>query len=173
MVRPPRLGGNKRLGVFATRSPFRPNPLGLSLVEYHGIKRENGKLYLLLGNIDLIDQTPIVDIKPYIPYADSKPNATAGFAQKAPESPLSIEFSTQATKQLVALETKYPFLEQFIKEVLQQDPRPAYKKDQVDNKVYAVHLLDFNISWQTTENTSTIIAIDSLSDDPVLQNNNP
>ena len=159
MVRPPRLGGNKRLGVFATRSPFRPNPLGLSLVEFHGIKQKQGKLYLLLGNIDLVDKTPIVDIKPYIPYADSKPDAQAGFAQQAPEHLLSVEFSTSALLSIEKYQQKYPSLQLFIQEVLQQDPRPAYKKDQIDEKSYAVHLLDFNVSWTTQNNVTRVISI--------------
>jgi len=173
MVRPPRLGGNKRLGVFATRSPFRPNPLGLSLVEFHGIKRKNGKLYLLLSNIDLVDQTPIVDIKPYIPYADSKPNAIAGFAPHEPEHIVSVHFCEQATQQLNNHQVKYPSLKQFVREVLQQDPRPAYKKDQIDSKIYSVHLLDFNISWTTQGNQTTVINIDIIEVvDHVSQNNN-
>ncbi|MCP4325028.1 MAG: tRNA (N6-threonylcarbamoyladenosine(37)-N6)-methyltransferase TrmO, partial [Alteromonadales bacterium] len=92
-VRPPRLGGNKRLGVFATRSPNRPNPIGLSLVEFHGVIQKQGKLFLQLSNIDLVDGTPIVDIKPYIPYADSKPDASAGFAQATPEILMEVCFS--------------------------------------------------------------------------------
>ncbi|WP_040095556.1 tRNA (N6-threonylcarbamoyladenosine(37)-N6)-methyltransferase TrmO, partial [Aeromonas australiensis] len=83
-VRPPRLGGNERVGVFATRSTFRPNPLGLSVVELHGVGRERGKLWLELGAVDLLDGTPIVDIKPYVPYADSLPDARGGFAPDAP-----------------------------------------------------------------------------------------
>lgn len=83
-VRPPRLGGNERVGVFATRSTFRPNPLGLSVVELHGVGRERGKLWLELGAVDLLDGTPVVDIKPYIPYADSLPDARGGFAPEAP-----------------------------------------------------------------------------------------
>ena len=79
-VRPPRLGGNRRVGIFATRSPNRPNNIGLSLVEYHGIIQREGKIFLSLSNIDLVDGTPIMDIKPYIPYADSIPDAKAGFA---------------------------------------------------------------------------------------------
>jgi tRNA-Thr(GGU) m(6)t(6)A37 methyltransferase TsaA len=161
-VRPPRLGGNKRLGVFATRSPCRPNPIGLSLVEFHGIKQVNGKIFLMLSNIDLVDGTPIIDIKPYIPYADSKPQALAGFAQQLPESLMQVEFSTQAQKAINLLKDDYLELQQLIIEVLQQDPRPAYKKRKEDSKIYAVHLLDFNISWVNTGSTTTVLGVEPL-----------
>ncbi|WP_413700356.1 tRNA (N6-threonylcarbamoyladenosine(37)-N6)-methyltransferase TrmO [Psychromonas sp. KJ10-10] len=155
MVRPPRLGGNKRVGVFATRSPNRPNPIGLSLVEFHGLLQKDKKLYLQLSNIDLVDGTPIVDIKPYIPYADSKENAIAGFAQHTPEVDIkTVNFSQQA-ESIINEEQK-----QLIIEVLKQDPRPAYKKIKADDKIYAMHLDEFNISWQVTNN---IISVNNIS----------
>ena len=159
-VRPPRLGGNKRLGVFATRSPNRPNSIGLSLVEFHGLIQRDGKLFLSLSNIDLVDGTPIVDIKPYIPYADAIPTARAGFAQTSPELTLTVSFSEQANLQLQALSEQYQDLHQFIIEVLQQDPRPAYKKLKPDEKIYAMHLSDFNIKWQCTLETITVLSIE-------------
>lgn len=155
MVRPPRLGGNKRVGVFATRSPNRPNPIGLSLVEFHGVIQKQGKLFLQLSNIDLIDGTPIIDIKPYIPYADAKPEAQAGFAQHMPETTMAIKFSSVA-QQVIDNNTE---LAQLITEVLQQDPRPAYKKGTVDTKTYAVHLLNFNITWQVVDAITTVLEI--------------
>lgn len=161
-VRPPRLGGNKRVGVFATRSPNRPNAIGLSLVEFHGIIQRNGKLFLSLSNIDLVDGTPIIDIKPYIPYADSIPEAKAGFAQSAPDIPLSITFCENALSQLQTLPAQYNELQQFILEVLQQDPRPAYKKNKPDSKVYAMHLSDFNIKWQCSLDTITVLSIEFI-----------
>ncbi|WP_019616243.1 tRNA (N6-threonylcarbamoyladenosine(37)-N6)-methyltransferase TrmO [Psychromonas ossibalaenae] len=160
-VRPPRLGGNKRMGVFATRSPSRPNPIGLSLVEFHGIKQENGKIYLQLSNIDLVDGTPVVDIKPYIPYADAKLHASAGFAQQTPESLMDVQFSVQAQEHIGLYKDSQPELKQLIIEVLQQDPRPAYKKNKPDSKVYAVHLLDFNISWVNEGQLTTVLSIES------------
>lgn len=167
-VRPPRLGGNKRMGVFATRSPSRPNPIGLSLVEFHGIKQVEGKIFLQLSNIDLVDGTPIVDIKPYIPYADAKPEAVAGFAQDKPEPLMKIEFSAQALQALKKFHDSYPELQQLIREVLQQDPRPAYKKDKTDSKTYAVHLSDFNISWINKGELTTVLNIEPR----VLPDNN-
>lgn len=83
-VRPPRLGGNARMGVFATRSTFRPNPLGMSLIELKGVRIKNGDVVLELGSLDLVDGTPVVDIKPYLPFAESQPQARAGFAQPRP-----------------------------------------------------------------------------------------
>lgn len=161
-VRPPRLGGNKRMGVFATRSPSRPNPIGLSLVEFHGIKQYDGKIFLQLSSIDLVDGTPIIDIKPYIPYADAKPQALAGFAQQSPEPLMEIVFSDNASQQLLQIELDHPELQQLIIEVLQQDPRPAYKKNKPDSKVYAVHLSDFNISWVNKDMISTVMSIDPI-----------
>ena len=161
-VRPPRLGGNKRLGVFATRSPNRPNPIGLSLVNFHGIVKREGKLLLSLSNIDLVDGTPIIDIKPYLPYADALPDAHAGFAPSSPSANLTISYCEQAISQLKVLPIQYQALQQFITEVLQQDPRPAYKKSKADTKVYAMHLSDFNIKWQCKSDTITVLSIDSL-----------
>lgn len=162
-VRPPRLGGNKRVGVFATRSPSRPNPIGLSLVQFHGIKKENGKIFLLLSNIDLVDGTPILDIKPYIPYADAKPDALAGFAQSEPEALMKIQFSEKAARKIAQCLHSHPNLQQLISEVLQQDPRPAYKKNKADSKTYAVHLSDFNISWVNEGLISTVVDIETIA----------
>ena len=159
-VRPPRLGGNKRVGVFATRSPNRPNSMGLSLVEFHGVIQRNGKLFLSLSNIDLVDGTPILDIKPYIPYADAIPEAKAGFAQAAPEIDALVAFSGQAAIQLEKLNGEYSNLKQLIIEVLQQDPRPAYKKAKSDDKIYAMHLSDFNIKWQCNLTSTLVLSIE-------------
>jgi len=161
MVRPPRLGGNKRIGVFATRSPNRPNPIGLSLVEFHGVIKKEDKLFLRLSNIDLVDGTPIIDIKPYIPYADAKPNASAGFAQQIPESSMVVEFSGQAM-QIIEVNRE---LKTLITEVLKQDPRPAYKKNSDDDKTYAMHLLEFNVSWTVHQNITTVHGIDVVKKD--------
>lgn len=159
-VRPPRLGGNKRVGVFATRSPNRPNSIGLSLVEFHGISQRDGKIYLALSNIDLVDGTPIMDIKPYLPYADSILEATAGFAQSIPEASLSVIFSENAQQQLSQLPVLYQDLQQLIGEVLQQDPRPAYKKSKADEKIYAMLLSDFNIKWQCQSGICLVLSIE-------------
>lgn len=162
MVRPPRLGGNKRIGVFATRSPNRPNNIGLSLVEFHGIEKQNGKLYLNLGSLDLVDGTPIIDIKPYIPYADARPDAQAGFATEPPNSPLSVQFSEQATAKLLTLTSNSPQLRELISEVLKQDPRPAYKKSKEDNKIYTMNLDNFDIRWQCQGDVAVVLSIEPI-----------
>lgn len=103
-VRPPRLGGNARMGVFATRSTFRPNPVGMSLVELKGIRCQKDQVILQLGSLDLVDGTPIVDIKPYLPFAEALPQATAGYAQLAPPADMPVNFTPEVEQQLVELE---------------------------------------------------------------------
>ncbi|MGL4204980.1 MAG: tRNA (N6-threonylcarbamoyladenosine(37)-N6)-methyltransferase TrmO [Aeromonadaceae bacterium] len=158
-VRPPRLGGNERVGVFASRSPFRPNGLGLSVVELKGVVQQGGKLWLELGGIDLVDGTPILDIKPYVPYADSLPNALGGFAAEAPAQ-MAVSFLPAAQAVLASQKARYPQLEPFITQVLAQDPRPAYRKQQADEREYGVHLHEFNVRWQVVEGVNQVIAID-------------
>lgn len=162
LVRPPRLGGNEKMGVFATRSTFRPNPIGMSLVELKGIKTKENAVILELGSLDLVDNTPIIDIKPYLPFAESRPDAIAGFAQHAPETEMAVFFSAQATEQLQHYSTQYPYLSRFITQVLQQDPRPAYKKVTQSDRVYAVHLLEFNVRWQVNGQQTYVISIEPI-----------
>jgi len=148
LVRPPRLGGNKKMGVLATRSTFRPNPIGMSVVKLDKLEIDNQDVILHISGMDLLDQTPIVDIKPYIPYSDSLPNANAGFAQTGPEISLTVAFSEQAQLALATLNTEFPELSLLIKQVLAQDPRPAYKKNKNDDKIYGMNLYNLNIQWQ-------------------------
>ncbi len=161
-VKPPRLGGNKKLGVFATRSNFRPNSIGLSVVSFLGLKQSNNQIIIHVGGIDLLDQTPIVDIKPYIPYSDSIEKANAGFASTKPESSLNVVFSSKAQAQFAQLETQYPDLYHLTVEVLSQDPRPAYKKQTQDPKIYTIALYDFDIQWQVTDDLVTVINVKSI-----------
>lgn len=161
-VRPPRLGGNTRMGVFATRSPFRPNPIGLSLVELNEVVITPSATILKLGGLDLVDGTPIIDIKPYLPFVESRPNARAGFAQQAPEALLNVQFTHTALDVLAQHKTQYPELESLIIQVLQQDPRPAYKKNKETKKIYAIHLYEFNIKWAIEDHFITVWAIDYL-----------
>lgn len=141
-VRPPRLGGNVRMGVFATRSPFRPNPIGLSCV---GLKRveftkDRGPV-LFVSGADLMDGTPIFDIKPYLPYTDSKPEAAAGFAAQK-EEPLSVFIPEE-------LLLKIPKEKQeSLRGVLAQDPRPRYQN--VPERIYKMHYGNFEV-WFTVE----------------------
>jgi len=159
-VRPPRLGGNARMGVFATRSTFRPNPVGMSLVELKGIRCEQQQVILELGSLDLVDGTPIVDIKPYLPFAEALPEARAGFAQQAPPADMPVSFSLQAQQQLLQHQRHYPHLERFISQVLAQDPRPAYRKGEEPDRESAAWLLEFNVRWRVTQSGTDVIAID-------------
>ena len=159
MVRPPRLGGNERKGVFATRATFRPNAIGMSAVKLEGIEYKNGQLSLLLAGIDLLDGTPIIDIKPYLPYSDSMPDASAGFADTRPETQMTVEFSPQAIE-FVNAQTQYPDLHDFITNVLKQDPRPAYKKQKEEMQSYGMTLYDFNIRWQVNNAHNLVTSIE-------------
>ncbi|WP_394247963.1 tRNA (N6-threonylcarbamoyladenosine(37)-N6)-methyltransferase TrmO [Vibrio profundi] len=144
-VRPPRLGGNERIGVFASRATFRPNAIGMSAVELKGVTRKGNQVWLELGSADLVDGTPVIDIKPYIPYSDSIPNALGGFADEKPET-LEVNFSELAISKLNSHPNARVII-QVIKEVLAQDPRPAYKKGKPDHKEYAVNLFDLNVKF--------------------------
>jgi len=159
-VRPPRLGGNARMGVFATRSTFRPNPIGMSLVELKGVRCEQQQVILELGSLALVDGTPVVDIKPYLPFAEALPEARAGFAQQAPDADMPVCFSLPAQQQLQQHQRHYPHLERFIAQVLAQDPRPAYRKGEEPDREYAAWLLEFNVRWRVTQSGTEVIAID-------------
>ncbi|MDC6109633.1 tRNA (N6-threonylcarbamoyladenosine(37)-N6)-methyltransferase TrmO [Serratia rubidaea] len=159
-VRPPRLGGNARMGVFATRSTFRPNPIGMSLVELKKVRIQGGEVVLELGSLDLVDGTPVVDIKPYLPFAESQPQAVAGFAQTAPAADMPVSFSPLAEQQLQQQQTRYPQLRRFITQVLAQDPRPAYRKGEDAERDYAVWLLDFNVRWRVVAGMTEVLSLE-------------
>ncbi|MCV2511765.1 tRNA (N6-threonylcarbamoyladenosine(37)-N6)-methyltransferase TrmO [Leclercia pneumoniae] len=159
-VRPPRLGGNARMGVFATRSTFRPNPVGMSLVELNGIRCQKEQVILELGGLDLVDGTPVVDIKPYLPFAEALPDARASYAQQAPQADMPVYFTDALAAELVHLEKRYPRLREFIVDVLAQDPRPAYRKEEDAGKAYAVWLLDFNVRWRVTDSGFEVFALE-------------
>lgn len=150
-VRPPRLGGNKRLGVFATRSPYRPNPVGLSPVKLLSAKTHNGCIELSISGADLLDGTPILDIKPYLAYSDIITTATFDIADKIDLLQQEVFFSNQAIKVLSEVENRLqqPIKEQII-EVLKCDPRPAYKKNDVE-KSYGIKLHDLNIRFRISD----------------------
>lgn len=159
-VTPPRLGGSTRMGVFASRSMFRPNPVGLSVVEYLDYRQQGSHLVLRVRGIDLLDGTPIIDIKPYLPYADAVSDARGGYAPEAPPPALAVIFSTAARTQLAAQLPQHPDLEAFIVAVLQQDPRPAVHVRQERDRDYAMFLYAFNIRWQVTGDLCTVTAIE-------------
>jgi tRNA-Thr(GGU) m(6)t(6)A37 methyltransferase TsaA len=158
LVRPPRLGGNQKLGVFATRSPFRPNGIGMSVVELGTVSFQKKQLRLTVKGVDLLDDTPILDIKPYVPYADNILQATGGMAQHNPEL-MAVTFTEQANAQLKKIEQRLPALSSLIQEVLSQDPRPAYHKDSQPDKTYGMTLYDLNIQWQVVNQQNIVLAI--------------
>jgi len=146
-VKPPRLGGNKTLGVFATRSPTRPAPLGLSVVKYESIGQAGGKLWLEVSGVDLLDGTPILDIKPYVPYVDLVPSARNDFA---PAPPPLIDVDIPPALQAICADyqtrTGTPLAE-LIYQLLQQDPRPKYQQPDPERN-YGMKLLDLDIHWR-------------------------
>lgn len=155
-VRPPRLGGNTRIGVFATRSPFRPNPIGLSCVRLEQVcpDSKHGTV-LLVSGADLMDGTPIYDIKPYIPYADAHPEAVGGFAQEAPVPTLQVDFPPQL------LERIPEDRRQALISVLALDPRPSYQDD--PKRVYGMSFADRNIRFTVNGNILTVCAVEPAS----------
>ena len=163
-VRPPRLGGNTRMGVFATRSPFRPNPIGLSCVRLQGIRREPELGHVLeVSGADLMDGTPILDIKPYIPYADCRPEAVGGFASQPKEASLRVECP------LELLEPVEESRRAALLGVLAQDPRPTYQHD--PDRVYGLAFGGWEVKFTVAEDVLTVreIAPGGGSPEPRVQ----
>lgn len=157
-VRPPRLGGNQRVGVFASRSPFRPNRLGLSAVVNLGLEEREGRLGLVLGGVDLVDGTPILDIKPYLPYTDSIPAATAGEFQRAPAAPRSVQFADRATERLKSLGAEGERLRRLLEQTLALDPRPGYRQREETGEFGAL-LGGMNVRWSEAGREITVTEI--------------
>lgn len=147
MVRPPRLGGNKRVGVFASRAPFRPNPLGLSVVKLEAVRAQEGEVLLELAGLDLLDGTPVLDVKPYVSYVDSIPDARSGFASAPPTVRFQVRFSALAEGQLLSRHDPDQ-LRRFITRVLEIDPRPAYAGNTQPDRIYGIRLYDFDLRWR-------------------------
>lgn len=162
LVRPPRLGGNEKRGVFATRSTFRPNAIGMSVVKLAGVRQQNGRTYVDVQGADWVNGTPVIDIKPYVPYADAITDAVGGFAPQQPNAQLSTVFTDAAQQQLAALAPQYPDLEVLICQVLAQDPRPAYQRNSSATKEYGMTLYDLNIRW---------VVVDIHDHQPAMQEN--
>lgn len=151
-VRPPRLGGNKRMGVFATRSPFRPNPIGLSSVKLIGIEHSDTEGdVLIVSGADLLDGTPIFDIKPYLPFTDSHPDAIGGFADDKKEYAAEVIIPYD-----VAVGVPSEKVEE-IRELLLQDPRPSYREDEC--REYGMSYAGFEISFKATGSTLQVVEI--------------
>ena len=151
-VRPPRLGGNKHMGVFATRSPFRPNPIGLSSVKLESIELETARGPVLhVSGIDLRLNTPIYDIKPYLPYVDCHTDATGGFAHEVKDYELQVEF-TQELLEKIPQEKQAAIIA-----VLKQDPRPSYHND--PTRKYGVSFAGFDVRFVVEENVLTVVEV--------------
>lgn len=151
-VRPPRLGGNTRMGVFATRSPFRPNFLGLSSVKLLGVEhtKEYGTV-LHVGGADLMDGTPIFDIKPYIPYGDCHPDAVGGFTDRAKDFVLKVDFPQELLSQVP------PEKQEALVGVLSHDPRPSYQKD--PDRTYGLTFGGFDVKFQVKDDVLTVLNV--------------
>jgi len=150
-VRPPRLGGNERMGVFATRSPFRPNPLGLSCVKLEGVEWDapDGPA-LRVSGADLMDGTPIYDVKPYVPYADAHPDARGGFAQARAET-VAVDFPPELLARVPEA------LRGALCGVLAQDPRPRYQND--PRRVYGMAFASLNVRFSVANGTLTVVDV--------------
>ena len=154
-VRPPRLGGNTRIGVFATRAPFRPNPIGLSAVKLEQVFADENPMRLLVSGADLLDGTPIYDIKPYIPYADSIPEATGGYTEQTVTHLLEVDFPD-------ALREKLPEDQRStVCALLAQDPRPGYLDD--PEREYGMQYATYDIRFRVSQNTLTVTEIRNVT----------
>ena len=151
-VRPPRLGGNKRMGVFATRSPFRPNPIGLSSVRLVGIeKSEKEGTVLLVRGADMLDGTPIYDIKPYLPFTDSHPDAVGGFADPVRDYELKVDFPEHLLR-MISEDRRDALIK-----ILSCDPRPSYQDD--ESREYGMKFASYEIFFKVAHGTITVTKV--------------
>ncbi len=150
-VRPPRLGGNERVGVFASRSPFRPNPIGLSVVKLEKIERTAEGLCLMISGADLLDGTPIVDIKPYLPFADRVENAVGGYAEEVKNHRLSVDFPAELLAH-IPKEKQAGLLE-----CLADDPRPSYQDD--PDRIYGMRFGDHELRFQVRGERLVVLSV--------------
>lgn len=154
-VRPPRLGGNKRMGVFATRSPFRPNPIGLSSVKIERIIEKSGEgPQIEVSGADMLDGTPIYDIKPYIAYTDSHPEALGGFSTDVFENKLKVEFG-EGIEDSLPKEILEP-----LKEILESDPRPSYQNN--PERIYSFEFANYHIEFKVNDDELNVILVEDL-----------
>lgn len=155
-VRPPRLGGNEKLGVFATRSPFRPNRIGISAVKLEGIVWDGEEAPVLeLSGIDLVDGTPILDVKPYVPYADAITGADGAFANQPPDR-IEVIVGAGTTGKFESLDGE---LQSLIRETLSLDARPAYHTERDAERVYHLCVADVEVDWVVLEGTCRIVGL--------------
>ncbi len=162
MIRPPRLGGNQKIGVFASRSMYRPSQIGLSVVQFLEVKKVENELRLYVQGADILSGTPIVDIKPYLAYADAIPDAMSGYAPDAPQI-LEVIWSDDALLQKQKLINEKVCTEKILQEleqVLAQNPKPAYQKD--PERVYGLSFANLNVKFQISEQSVKIVDMYSL-----------
>ncbi len=151
-VRPPKLGGNERVGVFATRSPYRPNPIGLSAVRIEGLETLPDKgTTIVISGADMTDGTPVIDIKPYLPYADSIPGATGGFADGI-GAKISVDFPAELLEKLPS------DAHGAVIELLALDPRPGYQDD--PERIYGMEYADYDIRFVVKDSQLTVVSVD-------------
>lgn len=155
-VRPPRLGGETHVGVFATRSPFRPNPIGLSSVKLEEVLQTGEGPVLVVSGIDLRDNTPIYDIKPYLPYVDCHAHARGGFAEEKKDYGLAVVFAEEWLMMLPENKQKA------LIELLKQDPRPAYHED--ENRIYGVAFAGYNVRFQVKGDILTVVEVEKYNE---------
>lgn len=154
LVRPPRLGGKRKMGVFATRSPHRPNHLGLSLLKLERVESSADGIKIWCSGADLLDNTPVIDIKPYIPFAEAKVSAKAGFVQGSPPE-LLVKWQETAMPATLSQQTM-----QLIEQSIAQDPRPAYQN--IPERIYVMNIAQWEVRFQIVENQATILQVKSI-----------
>lgn len=161
LIRPPRLGGARKVGVFASRSPLRPNPIGLSAVVLESLHLAPGDVRLRLSGVDLLDGTPVLDIKPYLPYADSLPTATGGFAPNAPMASIRVIFTPEARQALEQAECAgQRDLTALVRRLVALDPRPAYLAHTGHRDHFGMRLGDLDIRWRITDDLATLYSVE-------------
>lgn len=159
-VRPPRLGGRRKVGVFASRAPFRPNPIGISAVELLGLDRDARGLALRLRGVDLLDGTPVLDVKPYVPYADALPQASPGFACGSRGADWRVDFTAEAERQVAAADQDGKRqLRLLIAQVLQQDPRPGYMDRYPQRSEFGLRLYDLDVRWRLSHGVAQVTQV--------------
>ncbi len=162
LVRPPKLGGKIRKGVFATRSPFRPNRIGQSVVKFEGQETAKNKILLHISGHDFLDGTPVIDIKPYIPYSDQIEAATSNYSLLEDERKCKIVFSQQALDQCILWnQNNKGDLQLMLSEILEQDPRPGYHKETQPTRDYRFRLFDLEIQFTSKNNLLTVTNINN------------
>lgn len=168
-VRPPRLGGRERVGVLASRSPHRPNPIGLSAVKIESVTAHApGGAEIEVSGVDILDGSPILDIKPYIPYADAVSDASAGWAEE-PIRRIEVVFAPKARDKAARIELKSPGFEALVREMLSIDPRPAFQKrkmppgsSEAEGKRFGIRIDDWDVKWRIRSSRFEVIDIVSV-----------